>query len=84
MASKKKRGPKRENADTSEPPPEGQPGSGEAPLDERGFEPLPGHAVDVDADRFVCPQGDYEWWRRATGVPIPKCPNHGVRLRRAL
>jgi hypothetical protein len=47
----------------------------------RIFQPLPG---DVDpvlhAGKYVCPHGDYVWYRPYVGTPIPPCPTHGPVL----
>lgn len=42
----------------------------------KGFERLPGSSDAVAAQKFVCPEGDYVWYRRSVGVPIPICPTH--------
>jgi hypothetical protein len=39
-------------------------------------------SASISPDVFVCPQGDYKWWRRAVGVPAPVCPTHRVALER--
>ena len=46
----------------------------------RGFQPLPGDATPVMATRFVCPQGDYVWYRRSVGMAVPSCPTHNIPL----
>jgi hypothetical protein len=38
---------------------------------------LPGAGDPTRADRFVCPEGDYVWYRRAVGQVAPACPTHG-------
>ncbi len=35
-----------------------------------------------DAECYVCPLGDYTWYRPHIGTPIPLCPTHDVPLRR--
>jgi hypothetical protein len=46
----------------------------------RAYQPPPGDPVPVGAPKYVCPQGDYAWYRISTGSPIPKCPTHNVVL----
>jgi hypothetical protein len=46
----------------------------------RGFQPPPGNPVPVSAQKYVCPQGDYAWYRASAGSLIPRCPTHGVTL----
>jgi hypothetical protein len=36
----------------------------------------------VTADRFVCPRGDYVWYRPEIGTPVPECPTHYLSLTR--
>lgn len=50
-----------------------------APLEERAFQELPG-SPGVDPDKYVCPAGDYTYYRRAVGVAVPQCPTHEVAL----
>lgn len=38
---------------------------------------LPGHPGSVSAPKYVCPEGDYVWFRRTNDSPIPRCPTHG-------
>jgi hypothetical protein len=46
---------------------------------------LPGRGIDLPGTKFVCPQGDYAWYRRMVGQAVPEeCPTHHVPLRRAL
>jgi len=35
-----------------------------------------------EAECYVCPLGDYTWYRPHIGTPIPVCPTHDVLLRR--
>jgi len=42
----------------------------------RGYERLPGSSDAVSAPKYACPQGDYVWYRRSVGIPIPVCPTH--------
>jgi len=37
---------------------------------------LPGRVGAIAAPRYVCPEGDFVWYRRSLGTPIPKCPSH--------
>jgi hypothetical protein len=49
--------------------------------EERGFEPFPGERDAIEADRFVCPRGDYEWPVFDSDDPVlERCPNHGLAL----
>lgn len=34
----------------------------------------------IGADRYICPTGDYVWYRPDVGTRIPNCPDHGVAL----
>jgi hypothetical protein len=43
----------------------------------KGYEQLPGSSGAVSAQKYVCPQGDYVWYQRSAGIPIPTCPTHG-------
>ncbi len=47
---------------------------------QRSFQPLPGDATPIMAQRFVCPEGDYVWYRPSVGTPIPRCPTHNLLL----
>lgn len=58
-------------------PPDLQP---DHPGERSGLQPLPGDIGPVHADRYVCPNGDYVWYRRVIGTPIPACPTHGPVL----
>jgi hypothetical protein len=46
----------------------------------RSFSPLPGHGSIVNAAKFVCPQGDYTWYRPRVGIEPPFCPTHNLPL----
>ncbi|WP_207161540.1 hypothetical protein, partial [Trichormus variabilis] len=46
----------------------------------KGFQPLPGQGQALSAQKYICPQGDYVWYRRVVGATIPTCPTHGVLL----
>ena len=39
-----------------------------------------GDPVPVAAGKYVCPLGDYTWYRLAAGTPVPPCPTHAVTL----
>lgn len=43
----------------------------------RGYERLPGGSGAVSAQKYICPQGDYIWYRRSAGISVPVCPTHG-------
>ena len=60
-------------------PPDVQPAFAGGPL--RGFDPLPGDPDPViHAGKYVCPQGDFVWYRPSVGTPIADCPSHGPVL----
>jgi hypothetical protein len=44
------------------------------------FQPIMGDQVPVAAGKYVCPLGDYTWYRQAAGTPVPRCPTHAVTL----
>jgi hypothetical protein len=44
------------------------------------FQPPPGDPAPVSATKYVCPQGDYCWYRVSIGRPVPNCPTHGLAL----
>lgn len=46
----------------------------------RNFSPLPGHPSIVSAAKFICPQGDYTWYRPRVGIEPPPCPTHHLPL----
>lgn len=46
----------------------------------RTWSPLPGQGSIVGAAKFVCPQGDYTWYRSRVGVECPLCPTHNLPL----
>jgi len=37
---------------------------------------LPGRMGFVSAPRYVCPEGDYVFYRRSVGTPLRPCPTH--------
>ncbi|MEU1183845.1 hypothetical protein ABZ464_40725 [Streptomyces sp. NPDC005820] len=47
----------------------------------RGYGDLPGPGEPVSAERYVCPGGDFVWYRPTAGVPVPACPDHGAVLK---
>lgn len=48
---------------------------------ERLFEALPGIASPIDGLRkYVCPNGDYTWYKVRSGEPVKYCPTHNVPL----
>ena len=53
-------------------PPQARP----ATLKVGGYEPLPSQAGPIDVSKYRCPQGDFDWYRQAVGIPIPVCPTH--------
>ena len=45
------------------------------------WEALPGDQGPIlHAGVYVCPHGDFTWYRPAVGVPVPVCLTHGVAL----
>jgi hypothetical protein len=59
-------------------------GSPPAPehLKVRGDSMLPGDPGPIPLVKYGCPMGDYDWYRRAVGEPVPRCPTHNVPLRK--
>jgi hypothetical protein len=51
-----------------------------AAMVEKGIQDLPGLGGNVSALKYVCPSGDYIWYRRAVGQQIPQCPTHLKQL----
>ena len=45
-----------------------------------GIRPLAGDTEPVPSTKYVCPLGDYVWFRSFVGRPIPPCPTHHVAL----
>lgn len=33
--------------------------------------------------KYACPQGDYIWYQRQVGEPIPNCPTHHIPLEKS-
>ncbi|XZF60814.1 MAG: hypothetical protein ACSI46_17155 [Gloeotrichia echinulata DVL01] len=52
-------------------------------LDSGNFSDLPGSPSIVNTTKFVCPEGDYTWYRPRVGVKPPLCPTHHLRLKLA-
>ena len=50
-------------------------------LVQRGYSPLPGRAAPIPLRKYSCPRGDYDWYRRAAGEPVPRCPTHDLPLK---
>jgi len=46
----------------------------------RGPGELPGERTPVQADKFVCPNGHYTWYRQAVEEAMPRCPSDGLEL----
>ena len=44
---------------------------------ERDFTELAGHGEPVRAPKYICPEGDFVWYRHAVGQQPPRCPTHG-------
>jgi len=34
----------------------------------------------VDVERWICPHGDFDWFRFAPGERVRPCPTHGISL----
>jgi hypothetical protein len=47
---------------------------------ERDYSGLPGRGEPLPAARFICPYGDFVWYRRAVGERIRDCSTHHVPL----
>ena len=45
----------------------------------RGWERLPGISAP-GAPKYICPEGDYIWYRLDSSEPIPVCPTHKILL----
>ena len=53
------------------------------PLDRvttRGGTALAGDPGPIPMAKFSCPMGDYDWYRRSVGQPVPRCRTHGLTL----
>jgi hypothetical protein len=46
----------------------------------RSWRRPPGDPGQVPAQRWVCPQGDYDWYPSFTGEQPPACPTHQLDL----
>jgi hypothetical protein len=46
----------------------------------RAWRRPPGDPIGVPAQRWICPQGDYDWYPSAKGELPPACPTHHVTL----
>lgn len=46
----------------------------------RNYSPLPGAVGSVGAPKYICPEGDYIWYRLDSSDPIPLCPTHQILL----
>lgn len=49
-------------------------------LGERSFNALLGEGQLVTFNLYACPHNDFEWYQRAVGVDIPRCPTHDCAL----
>ena len=49
---------------------------------EKAFQPTlsPNPSPISGLVKYACPKGDYVWYQRQTGEPIPNCPTHDVPL----
>ena len=45
-----------------------------------GFSPVPGPPSPVPLEKYSCPRGDYDWYRRSPGQEVPRCPTHDLAL----
>ena len=47
----------------------------------KSYQPIPGNPTPISGlIKYACPQGDYVWYQRQVGEPIPNCPTHKVLL----
>jgi hypothetical protein len=46
----------------------------------KGYQPSPGKPGVVSTPKYVCPEGDYIWFQRSAGTPVPSCPTHNCQL----
>jgi hypothetical protein len=46
----------------------------------RGYEALPGDGEPIPAQKYVCPDGDFVWYRATVGVSVPRCPTHDIEI----
>ena len=46
----------------------------------KSYEPLAGLISALPSSRYQCPQGDYEWYQRSAGIPVPECPINHIPL----
>ncbi|MFG2823980.1 hypothetical protein ACGFX4_31700 [Kitasatospora sp. NPDC048365] len=46
----------------------------------RVYDSLPGDPEPMLPPRYVCPQGDQEWFRFDAGEAVPRCSQHDVPL----
>src|SRR3954463_10135018 len=53
-----------------------------AVLRESGTTSPPGHGDPVGVPKYVCPSGDFTFYRHAVGQPVPACPTHHCDLDR--
>jgi hypothetical protein len=49
-------------------------------LMDRGLSRPPGPPGVINAARYVCPEGDYVWYRLSVSEPVGSCPSHGAVL----
>ncbi|HAC65631.1 MAG TPA: hypothetical protein DCF68_19395 [Cyanothece sp. UBA12306] len=48
---------------------------------ETSFQPIPGNPSYISGlIKYRCPEGDYIWYQRQQGDPIPNCPTHHIKL----
>jgi hypothetical protein len=50
------------------------------PEHQRTWSPLSGQPAIVNTTKFICPQGDYTWYRPRVGIEPPLCPTHNQPL----
>ncbi len=57
---------------------------GEAPATLRIYDEPVGPPIETSLGaRFVCPNGDFTFYRPSVGTPVPPCPHDGTALVRA-
>lgn len=42
----------------------------------RSFNPVPGQHAPPKTDKYICPRGDFIWYRIAVGTTVPTCRTH--------
>lgn len=53
-----------------------------AEVRERVFQGLEGVPAAPAPEKYRCPSGDFVFYRRSVGIPVPQCPTHQIPLER--